>query len=62
MNSLTILKGNWEETKDRLKQDFALINDNDLLFTDGRLDDLIDRLQVKLGKTREEVLTLLSGL
>ena len=62
MNSLTELKGNWEETKDRLKQDFALINDNDLLFTDGKLDDLIDRLQVKLGKTREEVLTLLSGL
>ena len=62
MNSLTELKGNWEETKDRLKQDFSLINDNDLLFTDGRQDELIDRLQVKLGKTREEVLTLLSGL
>jgi uncharacterized protein YjbJ (UPF0337 family) len=62
MNSLTELKGNWEETKDRLKKDFALINDNDLLFTDGRQDELIDRLHVKLGKTKEEVLTLLSGL
>jgi uncharacterized protein YjbJ (UPF0337 family) len=62
MNSLTELKGNWEETKDRLKKDFALINDNDLLFTDGRQDELIDRLHVKLGKTREEVLILLSGL
>jgi uncharacterized protein YjbJ (UPF0337 family) len=62
MNSLTELKGNWEVTKSRLKQDFALINDNDLLFTDGRQDELIDRLQDKLGKTREEVLTLLSGL
>jgi uncharacterized protein YjbJ (UPF0337 family) len=62
MNSVTELKGNWEETKDRLKKDFALINDNDLLFTDGRQDELIDRLHVKLGKTREEVLILLSGL
>jgi uncharacterized protein YjbJ (UPF0337 family) len=62
MNSLTELKGNWEVTKSRLKQDFALINDNDLLFTDGRQAELIDRLQDKLGKTREEVLTLLSGL
>jgi uncharacterized protein YjbJ (UPF0337 family) len=62
MNSETELKGNWEVTKSRLKQDFALINDNDLLFTDGRQAELIDRLQDKLGKTREEVLTLLSGL
>ena len=62
MNSLTELKGHWAETKDRLKQEFALINDSDLLITDGRKDELIDRLQVKLGKTREEVLTLLSGL
>ena len=62
MNSLTEFKGNWEETKGKLKQDFALITDSDLLFKDGRQDELVDRLQTKLGKTREEVLNLLSGI
>ena len=62
MNSLTEFKGNWEETKGKLKQDFALITDSDLLFKDGRQDELVGRLQAKLGKTREEVLNLLSGI
>jgi uncharacterized protein YjbJ (UPF0337 family) len=62
MNSINDLKGNWEETKGKLKQDFALITDNDLLFKDGRQDELIGRLQVKLGKSREDILNLLSGI
>ena len=62
MNSLTGIKGNWEETKGKLKQDFALITDSDLSFKDGRQDELLGRLQAKLGKTREEVLDLLSGI
>jgi len=62
MNSLTEYKGNWEETKGKLKQDFALITDSDLSFKDGTQDELLGRLQAKLGKTREEVLDLLSGI
>jgi uncharacterized protein YjbJ (UPF0337 family) len=62
MDSINELKGIREETKEKLKEDFALIYDNDLLIKDGKQDELIGRLQIKLGKTREEVLTLLSGL
>jgi uncharacterized protein YjbJ (UPF0337 family) len=62
MDSINELKGIWEETKEKLKEDFALIYDKDLLIKDGKQDELIRRLQIKLGKTREEVLTLLSGL
>ena len=62
MNSLTEFKGSWEETKGKLKQDFALITDSDLSFKDGRQDELLGRLQAKLGKTREEILDLLSRI
>lgn len=34
MNSIK-LKGNWEEQKGKLKQKFAALTDNDLLFTEG---------------------------
>jgi uncharacterized protein YjbJ (UPF0337 family) len=55
MRNLTELKGSWNETKGKLKQRFAMLTDNDLLLVEGKQDELIGRLQVKLGKTREEI-------
>ena len=56
------MKGNWNELKGKLKQKFAELTDNDLLLVEGKNDELYGRLQVKLGKTREEVLTIISGI
>jgi len=55
-------KGNWNETKGKLKQKFALLTDDDLLLVAGKQDELLGRLQVKLGKTKEEVQKLISDL
>ncbi len=55
MKTLTELKGNWNETKGKLKQQFATLTDDDLLFEEGKEDELLGRLQKKLGKTKEEV-------
>ena len=55
MKNLTEFKGNWKETKGKLKQKFAMLTDNDLLLEEGKDDELLGRLQVKLGKTKEEI-------
>ncbi len=55
MRNITELKGNWKEAKGKLKQKFALLTENDLLFVEGKQDELIGRLQIKLGITKEEI-------
>jgi uncharacterized protein YjbJ (UPF0337 family) len=62
MKNSTELTGNWNEMKGKLKQKFSTLTDDDLLFVDGKKDELVGRLQVKLGKTKEEIRKLISGL
>lgn len=54
MNAQTI-KGNWNELKGKLKQKYADLTDNDLLYVEGKEDELLGKLQQKLGKTKEEL-------
>ena len=54
MNS-TEIKGNWNELKGKLKKKYAVLTDNDLMFEDGREDELYGRLQKKLGKTKSQI-------
>ena len=54
MNKLTI-KGNWNEIKGKLKQKYGELTDDDLLFAEGKEDELYGRLQKKLGKTKDEL-------
>lgn len=61
MNSID-LKGNWEEQKGKLKQKFAALTDNDLLFTEGKKEEMIGKLQIKLGKTKEEILKIIQSI
>jgi len=58
----TELKGNWDEQKGKLKQKFATLTDNDLLFAEGKKEEMFGRLQIKLGKTKEELHKIISGL
>jgi uncharacterized protein YjbJ (UPF0337 family) len=58
----TEIKGNWNEQKGKLKQKFASLTDNDLLFVDGKKDEMLGRLQIKLGKTKEELHRIIQGL
>ncbi|MBO6584599.1 MAG: CsbD family protein [Gracilimonas sp.] len=54
MNDLTI-KGTWNEVKGKLKQKYSELTDDDLAFTEGKEDELLGRLQGKLGKTKDEI-------
>lgn len=49
------VKGNWNELKGKLKQQYADLTDDDLLYEEGKEEELMGKLQKKLGKTREEV-------
>lgn len=62
MTNITELKGNWNETKGKLKQQFAILTDSDVLLVEGKHDEMLGRLQVKLGKTKEEIQKLISNL
>jgi uncharacterized protein YjbJ (UPF0337 family) len=62
MKSTTELLGNWNETKGKLKQRFAILSDNDMLLIEGKHDELLGRLQTKLGKTKEEIHKLIAEL
>jgi uncharacterized protein YjbJ (UPF0337 family) len=48
-------KGSWNEVKGKLKQKYAQLSDDDLVFTEGKEDELLGRLQQKLGKTKEDL-------
>lgn len=61
MNKLQ-MKGSWNEIKGKLKQSYGNLTDDDLVFTEGKDDELLGRLQKKLGKTKDEVRTMIEGL
>ena len=58
----TEAKGNWNEQKGKLKQKFAILTDNDLMFEEGKQDEMYGKLQIKLGKTKEELHKIISSL
>ncbi|MBS1779277.1 MAG: CsbD family protein [Bacteroidetes bacterium] len=56
------LKGKWNEMKGKAKQSYANLTDDDLKYEEGKDDELVGRLQQKLGKTREDVIDWLKSL
>ncbi len=58
----TEIKGNWNEQKGKLKQKFAILTDNDLMFAEGKKEEMYGKLQTKLGKTKEEFYKILLEL
>ncbi|MEO7767715.1 MAG: CsbD family protein [Ferruginibacter sp.] len=49
------LKGNWNELKGKAKQQYGDLTDDDLAYEEGKDDELLGRIQKKIGKTKEEV-------
>lgn len=58
----TELKGNWLQQKGKLKQKFAVLADDDLLYEQGKKEEMLGKIGVKLGKTKEELLKIIEGL
>lgn len=54
--------GNWIKTKGKLKQKFALLTDDDLMLAEGKKEEMLGRLQIKLGKTKAELQKIIAAL
>jgi len=54
MNKLTF-RGSWNEVKGKLKQKYGQLTDDDLTFAEGKDDELLGRLQQRLGRSKEEI-------
>lgn len=54
MNKLEI-KGDWNIQKAKLKQKWASLTDDDLMYSRGKEDELIGRIQKRTGLAREAV-------
>lgn len=49
------IKGNWNQIKGKLKQEYADLTDDDLTYAEGKEDELLGRLQEKTGKSKDEL-------
>ena len=53
---------NWNEQKGKLKQKFAILTNNDNMLLEGKKEEIFGRLQIELGKTKEELEKIIDEL
>lgn len=58
----SIFSGNWDVIKGKLKQKYANLTDDDLMYTEGREDETLGRIEKKIGKSRQDLEKLIRGL
>ena len=56
------LKGNWKQIKGKLKAEYGDLTDDDLIYEEGKEEQLVGVIQEKLGKTKEEVKAFIDSL
>ena len=56
------LKGNWNQLKGKVKQAHGSLTDDDLRYEEGKDEELLGRLQKKLGKSRDDLIKWLKSL
>ena len=56
------IKGNWNQAKGKLKQHFAQLTDDDLLFEEGKEDELLGRIQKRTGEAKEKIRDFINEL
>ncbi|RPE09417.1 general stress protein CsbD [Chitinophaga lutea] len=59
---ILMIKDRWYEIREKLKNMFADLTDTDLRYEQGKDDRLIGQIQIKLGKSRDEVISLIRSL
>jgi hypothetical protein len=54
--------GYWNKTKEKLKQKYSIITEEDLRFCEGKENEMMEMLGYKLGKTKLELLYIIAAL
>ncbi len=60
--SSLVMRGSWDDVKGQLKKNYGDLTDDDLMYVEGQEDELLGRLQRKLGKTKDDIVRLISNL
>jgi uncharacterized protein YjbJ (UPF0337 family) len=60
--STTPVKDNWIDQKPKLMKKYPELTEKDLSFDEGKKEEMIGKLQVKLGKNKEELQKILESL
>jgi uncharacterized protein YjbJ (UPF0337 family) len=56
------MNGAWNDVKGKAKKQYANLTDDDLLYEEGKDDELVGRIQKKIGKTKDEVIKWIESL
>jgi uncharacterized protein YjbJ (UPF0337 family) len=56
------VRGYWDEKKEKLKEKFPVITDEDLRFREGKEKEMIEMLGNKLGKSKLELLSIITTI
>lgn len=51
----TELEGKWNQVKGNFKQKYGEVTDQDLVYAEGKFDEMLGKLQEKTGKKKEEL-------
>ena len=58
----TNVLGYWDKKKEKLKRKFPIITDEDLSYNEGKEKEMIEMLGYKLGKSKQELLYIISDI
>jgi len=56
------ISGTWNERKGELQQKFAYLTDNDVQYEEGKKEEMLGKIQVKLDNSKEELRKIIEGL
>ncbi len=56
------IKANWKVLKGKIKQEYSELTDDDLKYVEGKEDELVGRIQKKIGKSKEEINKFIDSL
>jgi uncharacterized protein YjbJ (UPF0337 family) len=63
MNSWKLkLNGTWNDVKGKAKKQYANLTDDDLMYEEGKDDELVGRIQKKIGKSKDDVIKWIQSL
>lgn len=51
----------WESQARKLKQRYATLTDQDLYFEQGKMEEMLTRLQTKVGMSRHDIYKLITN-
>lgn len=63
MNStMDKIRGNWNELSGKLKAQYGELTDDDLAYQKGKEEELIGRIQYRLGESKDKVKKIIDNL